>query len=312
MNDAPSAVLLRAVFLFDSGEKAAGPGAEDRLVNEIKTASRALENIRGINRRTPWLSIARYVAADSRYSFSSPGGAEDWFALFKLFWRGRIDEAYKDFCLRRQQKEIDKEIHLIFDSVPVEAVENYTVTVEGLEVSGPYAMSLCIAKTFLHLALAGDFHRLLNIILSGGVFYKADNRKELAAALDTLGKAGSILEKFEAALAPGGNLAAALNRELKEKIPPSAKRRAIETVLAGANMDAAYLIKTLMEGLVPLSNILNGLLTGDVDGHYDTLSNLKTLGGEENETLRKDIGEALVMCRQVSEALGKLAAEEKG
>ncbi|MDR2588058.1 MAG: DUF5312 domain-containing protein [Spirochaetales bacterium] len=312
MKDAPSAVLLRAVFLFYSGEKASDPGAEDRLAGEIKSASRALEDIRGINRRTPWLAIARYVASDSRYDFSSSGGAEDWFALFKLFWKSRTDEVYKDFCSCRRQKEMDTEIRWIFGSTPVEAVENYVITVEGREASGPFVMSLGVAKTFLQVVLTGDVGRVIDTILSEGIFYKGENRTELAAALETLGKAGSILEKFEASLAPGGNLAAALNRELAEKVPPAAKRLSLEAVLARTNMDVEYFIKTLREGLKLLTNILGGILTGDVDGHYDSLSNLNSLGGKENETVRKDIGEALVKCKQVGEVLDKLFAEEKG
>jgi hypothetical protein len=312
MTASPSALMVRALFLFCDVE-ASGAGREGKVVRQITAAARSLQNIREINKRMPWLLIARYVTRKMNYRCTISGGAEDWFALLKQFWRGRIDALYKSFSARRKEKELRADIRAVFAPVPVREVESYRFPVDGVMVSGSFFLSLSLVKTFVVSLFAGEMGQYLKSVLIDGVFYKEDNRKEFTDGYNAIQKASSILEKFEARLAPRGDVslavAAAINP--REYAPAAVKRRKILGIIKETDLDAEYLLQTVQGGLGALSKVLNGILYGEIGGKYDTLSNLPDMGGRLNAEFRKSIDEALRKINASNTLLQKLVLMEK-
>jgi hypothetical protein len=312
MSASPSAIMVRALFLFCDAE-ASGAGRENKVVRQIGAAARSLQNIREINKRLPWLLIARYVTRNVNYHCAISGGAEDWFVLLKQFWRNRIDTGCKVFNAKRKEKELRADIRAVFAPAPVREVENYRFPVDGVMVAGSFSLSLSLVKTFIVGLFAGETGQHLKSVLIDGVFYKEDNRKEFTDGYNAIQKASSILEKFEQRLAPRGDISLAVSAVLnpKEYAPSSVKRRKIMGIIRETDLDAEYLLQTVQGGLGALSRVVNGILYGEIGGKYDTLSNLPDMGGRLNSEFRKGIDEALRKINAVNTLLQKLVAIEK-
>ncbi|MDR1932567.1 MAG: DUF5312 domain-containing protein [Spirochaetales bacterium] len=311
MRTPPSAFLLRTLFLFYGGDKSR-EALEKEVVRQISAAGRALQSIREINKRVPWLLIARYVSQNLNYQCAVSGGAEDWFVLLKLFWKNRIDALYKDFSAQRKEKELRREIRSLFDPLAVLPVANYRFSVDEKMLEGAFSLSLSLVKTFLLSVFPGDMNRYLKTLLIDGVFYKEDNRKEFTDGYNAVQKAAGILEKFEARLAPKGDVAEAVAANLKEYAPALIKRRKIQGILRETGLDAEYLLQTVQGGFVSLARVVNGILYGEVGGKYDTLSNLGDLGGRANAEFRKGLDESLRKINAANTLLQKLILIEKG
>jgi hypothetical protein len=311
MKSPPSPVLMRVLFLFCNQEKT-GSELEAEVVRQISQAEKALGNIREINRRIPWLLIARYVSRNLNYAYTISGGAEDWFAVLKQFWRARIDARYKDFTANRREKELRREIRIAFDPVPVRDVSGYSFPVDGHTVSGAYPLSLSLVKTFLEAVFPVELTEYLKMVLIDGVFYKENNRKEFSDGYNAVLKASGMLEKFEARLAPDGDVTLAVRANMKEYAPAVLKRRKIHAIVKGTDLDAEYLLQTVREGLQSLSRILNGILYGEIGGKYDTLSNLSYLGGKANAAFRSGLDVSLRKLSVLNALLQKLIPLEKG
>ncbi|MDR1316849.1 MAG: DUF5312 domain-containing protein [Spirochaetales bacterium] len=311
MKAPPSPVLLRVLLLFCNQEKT-GSALETEVVRQITQADRAVGSIREINRRIPWLLIARYVSRNLNYAYTISGGAEDWFSVLKQFWHGRIEAQYKDFTSRRKERELRREIRIIFDPAPVQEISGYSFPVDGNTVSGAYPLSLSLVKTFLSAVFPGDLGGHLKTVLIDGVFYKDDNRKEFADGYNVLLKAGGMLASLEARLAPDGDVRLAVKANMKEYAPAVLKRRKIHAIVRETDLDAEYLLQTVQSGLLALSKVVNGILYGEIGGKYDTLSNLSYLGGKANAGFRSGLDGDLRKLSALNGLLQKLVPLEKG
>ena len=304
----PSTLLLRALFLFCGADKA---DLESEAARRTGAAVRALQNIREMNKRVPWLLIARYIQRNINFRCIISGGAEDWFALLKQFWREKIDERYKDFIAKRREKELRRDVRLVFDPAPVREVNNYFFSVDGQDVRGTYTLSLSLIKTFLQCQFMAGMSNILKSILIDGVFYKEDNRREFTDGYNAIIKVSGMLESFEARLAPNGDIYASIESNKREYAPALIKRRKLLSIVRETDMDAAYLLQIAQGGLISVSKVLNGIIYGEIGGKYDTLSNLPEMGGKANAEFRRAMDDALRKINTVNSLLQKLIMSEK-
>ncbi|MDR3200910.1 MAG: DUF5312 domain-containing protein [Spirochaetales bacterium] len=310
MKSPPSGHLMRALFLFSSGDKTSAALEKD-VVRQITSAESALQNIREINKRMPWLLIARYVSRNLNFQCTVLGGAEDWFALLKQFWKNRIDEQYKLFSSKRKERELRGEVHAIFEPAAVQGVSGYQFLVDGEKAGGVFPISLSLIKTFFLSLFPNDMGRYLKTVLLDGIFYKEDNHKEFTDGYNAIVKAADMLEQLEARLSPQGDLAMAMAANIKDYAPAVLKRKKTQSILKEMDLEAEYLLQTTQSGLVSLSRIVNGILYGEIGGKYDSLSNLAELGGWANAEFRKGLGESLRKINDINALLQKLVAIEK-
>ena len=308
MSIAPSSQLVRSMFLFVDGEKTetAGYNLEEEYADQMKDTDLALRRIRNFNAAIPMALVARYLSGNVNYHCPTLGGGEDWFALLKQFWKGRIDQSYKQFCAKRRQDEIVKEIHDSLGNVPMVFLENYVLSGEDGPVRGTYSLSTAFLKTFFLHVFPRDFNRHLKLLLIEGEFYKEDNRTEFTDAYNGLLKLQSLLENFEARLADKGELREALRQAEGEISTKMIKQKKIKALQKKIDLEAQGLVQNTMTYLQALSRILNGILHGEVGGRYDTLSNFSYIGGRGNQAFLKNLDLVLLEANRIAGLIEKL------
>ena len=308
MKISPSPVLIKAMFLFLDSEKTENTDydLEEELSRQVKAAANAMENIREVNKKIPWVPIARYLSGNINYQCPAVGGGEDWHALLKQFWKSRIDQLHRLYVVKRKQEEIAQEIHHVLDPVPLVFAQNYTFETADGEIRGTYTLSLALLKTFFTGIFPGEINRYLKTLLIDGEFYKDDNRQEFADAYNVLLMAGVNLNNFEKRLASTGDTGKALVTVEEEHISAAAKQKKIRNLLKNTDLDAETLIRNVQGGFQALIRVINGILYGEIGGRYDTLSNLGYLGGKSNQTYMKGLDGVLKKSKQISALLEKI------
>ncbi len=295
MKIAPSPALIKAMFLFLDDEKAENSAynMEEDLTRQGKAADTALEKIRSLNRNFPFVLLARYVSGDINHVCADIGGGEDWFALLKQFWRGRIDQLHRAFTAERKRTEVRTEIQEALGPVQFIPLRNYSFPSSEGEDPGTFSLTLGLLKTFFSRIFPAEFNRYLKILLIDGEFYKDDNRQEFTESYTILLKAGENLEAYENKFEAGGEMRKAVEAVEKDMAPGAMKKRKIENIVRNADREAEALIGGVQNGLQAVARILNGILYGEIGGRYDTLSNYGYLGGKSNQNFTKGLDDVL-------------------
>jgi hypothetical protein len=304
----PSPRFIRTMFLFflDDQTENAEFNFGYELTRLIEEAENSLNLVRKFNKKYPMVLVARYVKNDLRYQCPAPAGGEDWFALFKQFWRGRIDQTYRLFSAKRKQDEITGEILEALESTELLMVEPYIALGDDPSCRGAYPLCLGFLKTFFQKIFPGEFNRNLKTLLLDGLFYKEDNRSEFTDAYNGLLKLSPALDKFENRLTKEGDIGRAVTQMEIEITTKAIKERKMKNLIKSADMEAEALIQGAGNNLQALIRVLNGILYGEIGGRYDTLSNLSYIGGRSNQNVMTGLDLILNKAKKVSSLIEKI------
>ncbi len=310
----PGSGLLQALFLFQVRDDLEKPNEEidENVKKQMDRADFSLNVIRSFNRNVPLIDILRFSRGEINYYPTAIGGGEDWFTLYKQFWRKRMERLYKQFISDRKKQNIKEEALAMIGLEELPRLDYYNNEYIGSQVKLKYELSLPFLVAFVNQVLAKELNRILKVILIDAEFYKDQNRQEFTDAYNSLMRVPELVQKVEYDLTAAGDTGKALEIVRHEVIPPPLKRKKLENLIREEEEVIRELIRKAQNNLHLLGNVLNGVLHGEVGGKYDTVSNLAYLGGRENKKLRNSIDEGVAKLREAEELLASLIDLESG
>ena len=254
----------------DEAATAAGPGGQQaaaaaRLEADLRSTNAAFDALRQFNVRLPVAATARLVSGDLSWQPDEPVGGEDWYALTRNYWRRRMTARFEAFARQRNLEQIRGEACSALQIAELPTVAAYERIWHPLP--GRHATTLGLLA-----ALGGDqaprLLRPLRILLTGGEFYRNDNRVSFERSLAELQATPRELATFGASLDEEGN--------------------EIADPRAHADQLARRLAELAARACTELTAILGGILDGKVGSQYDSITNRATIGGRENLRLLED------------------------
>jgi hypothetical protein len=304
----PGAGLLQALFFFQFRDDLGKPDEEiDKTVKkQMDRADYSLQVIRNFNRAVPLIDILRFSRGEINYYPPPISGGEDWFTLYKRFWRKRKERLYKQFIDDRKKRNIKEEALATVGLEELPTLQYYNAEYIGAQAQLAYEISLSFLVAFVDQVIAKELNRILKVILIDAEFYKDQNRQEFTDAYNGLMRVPEVVQKIEYSLTPAGDTGKALEVVRHEVIPPPLKRKKIENLIREVEEEIRALMRTAQNNLHLLGNVLDGVLHGEVGGKYDTISNLAYLGGRENKTLRESINNGIEKLRGTEQLLASL------
>ena len=103
---------MEAILAFDLGDEVANKDfdLEEAIKAESANAGKALGDIRGFNARVPLEAALKLVDEDPNWRCQSFSGGEDWLALFKSYWKDRIERRYQKFVAERRIRQLESDV----------------------------------------------------------------------------------------------------------------------------------------------------------------------------------------------------------
>jgi hypothetical protein len=309
MSEAPSTELIEAIFFFADRDRI-GKGEEEAasvLGGDMAKAEASLGRIRSFNSRVPLGDLMRLVSGDPDYLPRELPGGEDWLAIYKTFWRERIEKALDEWRAEHRNKELLEEIAAFVGESGATSFAN--ISREEKESSPP--LRFAIALGFLDAFYRGPFLRELNrsfkIVLVDGEFYRKDNRVEFTDAYDALLRLPELLSALDARLGPEGDIGASWHAASRELGTGAAKRRKTQSVVRAAEDEAERIIRREGAALRTMVDVLHGFLKGEAGGRYDSLANLSYIDGKSNKEFLRSLDRAKDRCEKALSLLSELA-----
>lgn len=314
MAEPPSIELMEALFAFSERDELAkrAADAESLLGEDIAKAESALSRIREFNIRVPMGDLLCIASGNPGYHPRELPGGEDWFAIFKVFWKERIDVRLDEWRTARRYRALAEEIaSFVGDTEP--AGFRYISREESDAVP---AIKLEMALSFLDAFYRGPFLRELNrplkIILVDGEFYRKDNRIEFTDAFDALLHINEQIALLDEKLSPQGEYGQAWAMARNDMGPAIMRRRKMQAVARSAEEEAEAIVRRAGYGLSTLIKVLRGFLKGEAGGRYDSLANLSYIDGKGNKEFIKTLENAKDRCERAIILLGELSGLDLG
>ncbi len=287
----PSAKLMEAILAFDLGDEVGNKDfdLDEAIKAESANAANALGAIRGFNARVPMEAALKLVNEDPKWRRPNFSGGEDWFALFKSYWKERIEKRYQKFVAERRIRQLETEVVAMVGAQPQSWFEHLSEA--GEEASPPvrFARALRFLEAFYHQVFLSDVNNVLKVVLLDGEFYKRDNRLEFTDAYNGMLQIGEGLKSLDHRLAPDGELGSTYYHAKNELIPLQIKKRKIESAVQAADVEAESLIRRANDAMLKMQLILNGIVAGEARGRYDSLANLSSIEGKANKDFQRKL-----------------------
>jgi hypothetical protein len=278
----PPMTLLESLFIFILLDRAEEPefNMEDEMKTLLSRSQKALEVIRNFNKTVPLNRILRCAEKDSGIAPKMISGGEDWFSMYKEYWRRAVEELFNDYTRNHRRRELMSEFDDFFQGAkprPLSGAESET-NPSGIPFKGAFCLSFL--RTFHSALFLPQLNLVLRPILIDGEFFKKENFAEFTESYDELFAADVIIRRFEGDIAGAGNLGKQYAAAKMDMSSLSVKRHKIQMVEDEASDEAKKIIDRMRDAITLMTKVLKGILTKSPDGKFDTLANLADMSGK--------------------------------
>jgi hypothetical protein len=292
LKNPPSEQLVKVLLIFylqKELEKEEPEEFEEHLYQMLNKAESAFSYIRFFNRTVPLLDLLRLAKRNVEYYPVEIGGGEDWFVQFKQFWYRRFDEKIRRYTEEQKRKQLIEEAlgFLHVDHFP--RVLYYRTGDIEQEVRARYEESISFIRGFVERIFLEEMNPPLKLVLIDGEFYKEQNREEYNDAYNGLLQLKSDIEHLQYDLSDKGEVGKRIAGIRNEVVNPRLVRGRIADIMGEVDKQAEQIVTSAIEYATMMSNLLGGILYGDMGGRYDTLSNLGYIGRNENKNLSQKL-----------------------
>jgi hypothetical protein len=309
----PPLALLESLFIFSlqNQQNELGPNMNSGMQQLLAQAENSLEKIRDFNRQVPLPLILRCVSRDMHLEPHDIGGGEDWFVIYRDYWKGQIDEKFDGYIRNRRYENLIDIFNSFFKNTPLDLLENVESpqNPEGFPIPNLYSLS-CL-KTFFQMAFVEDMNQYLNVILLEGIFYWKEQQALFTESYNDIIKVREVILQFENKIAPDGDYGKPYFSKSREGEGPSAsasiKQRKRQAALADAVKEAGQIVSHTRRALLNMINILGEI----VDGKKDAPVNISYISNRMPGFI-KSISASIGQLQQLVQLLDTINAIEDG
>ncbi|MCL2008851.1 MAG: DUF5312 domain-containing protein [Treponema sp.] len=281
----PHMTLLQSLFVFMLRRRANEPSFDfDMEINTLLLrAEESLAVIREFNKKVPINMIIRCSSRDMSAVPKEISGGEDWYAVFRDYWKKHVETACNDFIRsNRHQKAIDS-FRDFLKGRDFEALENtYSSTnPEGLPIKG--SLSLSFLATFHSVVFMPDLNPILSNIYNNGEFKDEDFRVEYSWSYNYILRLEEEINKFEQGISPTGIYGERYAQTYNERSTSIVRKRRLQLVLDKVQRDANNILDQAKKSCQNLIDILSGIVGENAAEKRVFLLNFVKLSGADEE-----------------------------
>jgi hypothetical protein len=307
MSSPPSPPLLESLFLFSLEDQSLETAfGEQALEQSLLRATEAVETIRDFNKAIPLVEVIRFASDDMRYYPTRLGGGEDWFVVYREYWRKRTLKRLDDLVAKRRREALFKEIaeYTLMPVLP--SFNNVRLEAGPTDIPVRKRHGLCFLLAFSQSVFPRDMLKPLKLLMLSGEFFRKENRIEFTDAYDELLKLSGYLAAVDAKLGVDGEYGRAYAQIMADMASPSAKRQRFGYIRQQIDSETDSIILRSMRAFKLLTDVLGGVLKYQSGGKYDTISNFASIEGRGNELFMSNLSSAQSKAEKAYQILGQL------
>lgn len=278
LKNPPSLTLLESLFIFILQEKSTAPGFDinTEIQDLLGRAEKAMIIIRNFNRKIPLTLILRCGSRDMSLSPKTVSGGEDWFAVYREYWKRYIEDKLAAYQLSSRRQNMLDSFKDFLKGAELKMLNNAAVNTSAINLGGfplPEAFALAFLRTFHAAVFMDDMNGFLTPIVEEGKFLKSENRIEFIDSCGNIARIEDDIRDFEARLAPSGEYGKRYIMAEQDMSSLAVKRRKIQMVADDAGVEAGGIISRVRGSAGTIISILGGILKKEPGGKYDSLDN---------------------------------------
>ncbi|MDR1950365.1 MAG: DUF5312 domain-containing protein [Spirochaetaceae bacterium] len=282
LKEIPPMPLLESLFIFILQEHAgeAGFDINAEIRSLLTKAETSIVSIREFNRQVPLTLITRCGSRNLSLSPRAISGGEDWFTVYREYWRRHIEAQFNEYMRERRHREITNALQYFFKGAELKPLDSAASdsNPNGFPFRGTLGLSFLL--TFYSAVFIPEINGFLRPILIDGEFYRRENRLEFTESYNEIIKLEDVIRKFDATISVTGDLGKRYFQARGEMSSLPIKRRKIQLATEEASEEAAEILERTTTALENMVNVLNGILKKDSGGKYETLINLAQIAGK--------------------------------
>jgi hypothetical protein len=205
-----------------------------------------------------------------------PGG-EDWFAIFRNYWKNKIDEYYHGYVLRKKQDEINKTLESFFNGPELVMDENEQQ--DGIQMDNAFLFSFL--RAFYKRIFIADMNHVLRSVLIDGDFTRVENQRDFTESYNELIKMDDMITRLVQKAALDGEYGKRYQQLKVDVVSPVIRYRKIQTLLDDVLTESKSIAERSKNALDVINKVVYGILSG-TDSQYASLTNLSTMWGKAN------------------------------
>ena len=276
MSSPPKGTLLKALILFHNKIELDDPALEENeeILNQYKLNASSTTQIRTFNHKIPMLKLLKIAKRDIGYRPAIRSGGEDWYALLRSYWEDRISHNIEIASFEDNKKSLFEQFSKIVTNPRIAIFKNYRDDILENDQFCRLDATAEVIIVFLEKAFIPELSKHLKFFLVEGDFYKPQNREEFTNSTKYLEQVSGDLRSVDQEIEPGY-----ISEQIENKFQ--------KLVIAAQN------------NLRALVNVLKGILYGESGGRYDTLVNISSIGGRENQLFLDRLAKDLLKYEQI-------------
>ena len=280
----PQMALFESLFVFFLQRNSSK--ADFDMNREIRVfmarAEHSLSIIRDFNRLVPLVSIIRCASRDMTYVPKEISGGEDWFVIYRDYWKRQIEILCNEHLKDRRQQELHNSFRGLFDERGMAVLDDARTSFnpERLPLQGEYA--LAFLYTFCTSMFNTDINRILEPIVVDGEFIKDENRVEFIFSYNYLLALRDEIIKFEQGISSTGIYGERYVQARDDANLSPARQRRMKTIIDRVQQDLRDQVLQTREVIRNMVNLLRGLSGKGSSDKYQSLSNLAKFTGRDN------------------------------
>jgi hypothetical protein len=310
---APPMELLGSLFVFILQDKAGEHGFE--INREIRLllakAEESLSVIKEFNSHVPLTWILRCCTRNMALTPHELSGGEDWYVVYRDYWKKRIDSIFTEYIKEYRQKELMGSFRVFLKDKELKEIGNVQTDTnpDGIPIKGAFCLSFLY--TFYSVVFMPDINWVLRPILIDGEFQRKENRLEFTEGYNNLIKLEDEIKKFAQEISVTGDYYQRYAQARQDMSALPVRRRKVQIAIEEAEEDVNRILEQTRNATQIMINILNGILGKEPKGKYFPLTNLSKVVGRESQFI-SGISEVIQKFQFVQKVMNEIENIESG
>ena len=306
-------LTLEAMYLFSTQDTARDSGfdLEKECSEFLAAASRHLSSIREFRGAVPVEDFVRLSVGDVNWKPAVAEGGEDWFQLFKNAWKKRFEERWSEWNRLHRISTLKSRIVAFLGVSEMPRLEYHPWEGLWLPLALRRELSVCFLKGLFDSVYPSSMMRPLKILLVEGDFYRRENLMEFTDAFSALEHQQSLLQTFETRLSPKGDIGEGFELIQRERIATVKGKARLANLMLTTESETELLISRVVAALRSLDLVLSGVIEVVRGGPYETLVNMASIQGKQNERFRKELSTVRQLAKEALFILSDAEVIEK-